>query len=187
MSQQLKTKEQMLQAFRREMPKTDSQSTTGMSISEEFPPTYDGGNTLVIQPGATVKRLQELRAQAGNANCAVKQEQGAEAPTKKKRRKRASEAVEEILESKPAINITVTVPNFGVIPSQYKHAYTGKGVLVLGMSELSYEPAVATTQVSFSIKPDALFVNTGYSFVDSSGVRNLILLEVPEDDGQEEQ
>jgi hypothetical protein len=93
------------------------------------------------------------------------------------------------------------VPGVGEIPSQDVHCWKGRGVVVLGMNQFSYMPAraVATESgmqgvVELQGTPGVKYVYAGHEVVDGSGTRNILLLEVPaqneedeEDDGQEEQ
>lgn len=84
------------------------------------------------------------------------------------------------------VTVNVVVEGFGKIPAQYQHVYTGEGVVVLGLTNLSFVPQVATTDgtgglthmVSFEHLPDRQFVYCGNSFIDNKGVNNVILIEV---------
>lgn len=155
---------------------------------------------LIIQPGGgTMARLQAFRAELGNKKAAdpnygrtgspQAQESSAEedgTPVQGKRRKPRKTAAEVAVEQKSPpppphrdVAVSVAVEGFGTIPSQYHHMYIGDACIVLGMTSLSYEPKVATAQVSLGPCPGRLFLNSGYSFVDADGVRNIILIEVP--------
>ena len=160
---------------------------------------------LIIQPGGgTMARLQAFRAELGNKKAAdpnygrvgspQAQESYAEedeAPVQGKRRKSRKTAAAVVEQKAPPpphrdVAVSVAVEGFGTIPSQYHHMYIGDACVVLGMTSLSYEPKVATAQVSLGPCTGRTFLHSGYSFVDADGVRNIILIEVP-DNGQTEQ
>lgn len=119
-------------------------------------------------------------------------------PGRQGRRRKAATAAQEA--AQPVL-VKIKVPGVGEIPSQYVHCWKGRGVVVLGMNQFSYMPAraVATESgmqgvVELQGTPGVRYVYAGHEFVDGNGTRNILLLEVPaqneedeEDDGQEEQ
>lgn len=84
------------------------------------------------------------------------------------------------------VKLNITIAGFGTIPTQYAHVYTGNGVVILGITDLSFIPQQATAKegggllnvVVFEHLPDRQYVYCGNSFVDSSGTNNIIMIEV---------
>jgi hypothetical protein len=107
-----------------------------------------------------------------------------EATAKRGGRRKKAAVADEPKAVQSAVNVSVAVAGLGEVPSQYRHVYFGEDTIVLGLNELSYVPAVATAQVALSVRPEQLYVNSGYSFVDADGIRNIIMIRVPSDDGQ---
>lgn len=164
------------------------ETDTGMlNMGNGMPGPAQVAHTLVIQPGGkTASRLYELRQEIqGRRDDAPLMPPEETAPAKKgSRRKKAAPVQDEAPKLQVAVNISVAVEGLGAVPSQYRHVYFGPETVVLGLSELSYVPAVATAQVALSVRPDELYVNSGYSFVDADGVKNIIMIKVPNHDGQ---
>lgn len=78
--------------------------------------------------------------------------------------------------------VDVEVEGFGTIPTQYRHVYPGVGVLVLGLSDVSFVPAQADTEnlrlVSFNTVPGRKYAYLGTKFTDKEGVVNIIMVEM---------
>lgn len=151
-----------------------------------------GGNAahlLVIKPGGqTARELQDMRRNMGAGTLTPTDPAALEAQLEAAMSKKASGKRRKQPQSPVApmpvhqnVNVTVTVKGLGSVPSQYHHAYTGDDTVVLGLTALSYIPAVAEAQVELSIRPGELYVNAGYDFVDAQGVRNIIMIKVPQE------
>lgn len=162
------------------------ETDTGMlNMGNGMPGPAQAAHTLVIQPGKTARRLYELRGEIQGRPVQPGMPATVPAPAVKKGGKRRKAAApEDVPKVQAAVNVSVAVEGLGAVPSQYRHVYFGEDTIVLGLNELSYVPAVATAQVALSVRPEHLYVNSGYSFVDADGVRNIIMIKVPDDDGQ---
>ena len=106
---------------------------------------------------------------------------------KKRGRKKATPATQPTAETPKLRQITINIPGFGGIPSQYTHVYLGDGIAVLGLSPMSFTPQgpdAKTGQPSnvleLSVNPGVKYVYLGNSFIDSKNIKNLLLVEVPE-------
>lgn len=121
------------------------------------------------------------------------------APEQSVKRTRKSKTKTEAPSEPTGETVTVSIPGMGSIPTQYAHIWKGKDILVLGLGKLSYVPSVGgmseddTIVGSITISGQSgRFVYAGTDFVDGSGIRNIILMRVPEeeeetyDDGQEQ-
>lgn len=104
-----------------------------------------------------------------------------------------------------AFLLNMQLPGYGVVPTQYRHVYRGRGLLVLGVGRQSFVPQKATMDsasgivgtIQFSEYPGCKFIWTGLEFEDDGGVRCLVLVELVgktqqeteeiEDDDEEEQ
>lgn len=82
-----------------------------------------------------------------------------------------------------SVLLTLELPGVGRIPSQYTHVHKGEGVLVLGMSRFSYCPARAASSdsgITGLVNVDGnTYAFMGLEFRDSTGTRNVILVELP--------
>ena len=97
----------------------------------------------------------------------------------------AKEKPTESLAAAPAaVRVEVEVAGFGRIPTQYAHVYPGTGMLVLGLTELSFVPAVADTSdmrlVGFSVAPGRKYAYCGNRFTDRDGITNIVMIEIGE-------
>lgn len=157
-----------------------------LNMGSGMPGPAQAAHTLVIQPGGrTAARIHEMRREIQGSGMGVSEEAeasaAAAAPQRKSARRRKAAPAQEPLppRTQPAVNISVTVQGLGSVPSQYRHVYFGDDTVVLGLNDLSYIPAVVTASVELSVRPGELYVNSGYGFVDASGVRNIIMIKVP--------
>lgn len=108
------------------------------------------------------------------------------APAARKPRRRAQPQPEP--QERPTVRVRLVFPEIGVLPFEYAHRYDGDGVVVLGMSELSYMPKIAVVSsdggvagaVRFADSPEDAWLYLGQKFVDREGVENIILAKMPE-------
>ena len=160
---------------------------TGMYDMGKGASSGNVAHTLVLKPnGQTARELQDLRRNMGAGTLTpvdpAQMEKELEAAMGKKASSRRRKPAASAEPPKPVhrdVNVTVTVAGLGSVPSQYHHAYQGDECVVLGLTALSYIPAVASAQVELSIRPGELYVNAGYDFVDDEGVRNILMIKVP--------
>ena len=108
-------------------------------------------------------------------------------PAPKKRGRKKASADTETAEQTKMRQITVNIPGFGGIPSQYAHVYLGNGIAVLGLGPMSFTPqgpdpktGQPSALVELSVNPGVKYAYLGNMFTDSSNIRNLLLVEVPE-------
>lgn len=110
-------------------------------------------------------------------------------PRNKPSRKRARSQEQE--QQPDSVVLSLELPGVGRIPSQYTHVHRGEGVIVLGMSRLSYCPARAASGdsgITGLVTVDGRsYAFLGLEFRDSSGTRNVILVEVPKQEDNEQQ
>lgn len=106
---------------------------------------------------------------------------------KKRGRRKTTPAPQPVVETPKLRQITINIPGFGGIPSQYTHVYLGDGIAVLGLSAMSFTPQgpdAKTGQPSnvleLSVNPGVKYVYLGNSFLDSKNIKNILLVEVPE-------
>ena len=125
-----------------------------------------------------VAQLQALRAQQAA-------QQPVQEPAAKRTRRRKVDP--EPAQQPTLKQITVTVLGFGGIPSQYAHVNIGEGVALLGVSSMSFIPQQSdtsqdppTNMLELSTAPGKKYIYIGNTVVDDSGVKNLVLIEVPE-------
>lgn len=156
-----------------------------------------GRGTLVIQPSTetTASHTGPLAQLTPEEQAAIGldpvQEQQQAKPA---RRGRSSKAKAQPAAS--AVKVELVIPGAGVLPSQYAHCYEGKGIVVLGLMDMSYVPSQASRGTDGSLQgvvsingahPDRRYVFVGNEFTDNAGVRNIVLVEIPKeagDDGQ---
>ena len=115
----------------------------------------------------------------------MREQQEVQAPKKRGRRKATQE--EAPAEQPKMRQITVSIPGFGGIPSQYTHVYLGEGIAVLGLGQMSFTPqgpdpktGQPSALIELSVNPGVKYAYLGNTFVDSNNTRNLLLVEVPE-------
>ena len=77
------------------------------------------------------------------------------------------------------------IPGIGVIPSSYANVWRGPGIVVLGLVEMSYVPTQASVNEAGDITgivelDNVKYVYLGNYFTTDDGVKNLILMRVPE-------
>lgn len=108
----------------------------------------------------------------------VQQPEPVQTPSKRSKRKKEE-----------SVQVAVTVDGFGSIPTQYTHVYTGPGIVVLGMSKLSFQPEQAEFDdgkvlhaVKLSPTGDTQYIYCGNYFVDKDGVKNILLIAVNKED-----
>lgn len=142
---------------------------------------------LIVQPSTepggtrSGKLLSEEQPQSVHAPV----EEPAQQP-ERRGRKRAQKTTQEIRpEAAPArqlIRVDVEVEGFGTVPTQYSHVYPGVGLLILGLSEVSFIPAqydaTAKRLVGFSTVPGRKYAYLGNKFTDSSGIVNIVMIEM---------
>lgn len=142
--------------------------------------TEDGSRTpeqtiqAIEDDEARMEELQALRDQADQP--------------KKRSRKRASTAAVPVQAAQPKLRqITITIPGFGGIPSQYTHVYVGEGIAILGLNPMSFQPqgpdpktGAPSSVLEISVNPGVKYVYLGNTFVDNNNIKNLLLVEVPE-------
>lgn len=84
------------------------------------------------------------------------------------------------------VRTEVTIVGSFTIPTQYTHVYVGNGVLVLGMTDLSFKPTQAEQDddgtlapvISLDKAPGRQYIYCGNSFTDAAGIVNLLLIEI---------
>ena len=83
-----------------------------------------------------------------------------------------------------AVKVELEIQGIGMLPSQYVHCHVGIGIVVLGLNEFSYTPAVAHYEgdrlvgiIQIKGVPGRQYCYLGNSFTDSAGVRNIILAD----------
>ena len=119
----------------------------------------------------------------------------AQPPSRSRRRKAQPEPVP--VQEERSVKVKVTVEGLGVVPSEYRHIWTGRGVVVLGLTDMSYLPPVGmvdedgsvTGAVELSVLPGERLVFSGQDFNDGK-CKNLIMLRLgrgEEDDDDDEQ
>lgn len=159
-----------------------------------------GGNNFLIPPstettnthtGPLAQLTEEERAIVGLDQPQPSAQPVAvpvEEPAEEEQPKRRSRAKAKAEPQKPkAVKVNLMVPGLGTLPSQYAHCYEGKGVLVLGLTDMSYVPSVAARgpdgqvqgKIALAAKPAVEYVFAGNEFTDSNGVRNIILVALP--------
>ena len=144
--------------------------------------TEDGSRT----PEQTMQAIEEDEARMEEL-MALREQQQEEQP-KKRTRKKAAAASAPVQPPQPKLRqITITIPGFGGIPSQYTHVYIGEGIAILGLSSMSFQPqgpdpqtGAPSSTLELSANPGVKYVYLGNSFVDGHNVKNLLLVEVPE-------
>lgn len=155
---------------------------------------HKGGNVFVIPPsqettathtGALAQLTEDERRITGLDEPTPAPEQPAKPAAKRSRsRAKASEP-----QAPQAVRVELLVPGVGSLPAQYAHCYEGKGVLVLGLNDMSYVPSIASRnedgtirgEIALASRPDTHYVFVGNEFKDNNGIRNLILVEVPKE------
>lgn len=144
--------------------------------------TEDGSRT----PEQTLQAIEDDEARMEELMALRGQQEQEEQPPKKRTRKKAAAASVAVQPSKLR-QITITIPGFGGIPSQYTHVYIGDGIAILGLSSMSFQPQGPDPQtgspsstLELSANPGVKYVYLGNSFVDSHNIKNLLLVEVPE-------
>ena len=108
------------------------------------------------------------------------------AQPKKRGRKKAAADPEQPVQPKMR-QITINIPGFGGIPSQYTHVYLGEGIAVLGLGPMSFTPqgpdpktGQPSTLIELSANPGVKYAFLGNTYMDSNNIKNLLLVEVPE-------
>ena len=145
--------------------------------------TEDGSRT----PEQTIQAIEEDEARMEELMALREQQQQEEQP-KKRTRKKAATATAPVQPPQPKLRqITITIPGFGGIPSQYTHVYIGEGIAILGLSSMSFQPqgpdpqtGAPSSTLELSANPGVKYVYLGNSFVDGHNTKNLLLVEVPE-------
>lgn len=109
----------------------------------------------------------------------------------KKRTRRSSKEQDKTPQEVPKkphemVTVRLVLPGVGVVPSQYHHVYSEGSVVVLGATDLSYVPVVATQvddqivgAFEFQDKPGVKYIYSGMKFRDADDVTNLIIHELP--------
>lgn len=136
-----------------------------------------------LKTGPLAQLTEDERRAIGLDRAAVAEPVKAE--TRKRTRKARSPRPSD--SAPQAVKVNLLVPNVGVLPSQYAHCYEGKGVLVLGLTDMSYIPSMAsrgpdgTMQGALELesRPGQQYVFAGNEFKDNDGIRNIILIAVP--------
>ena len=135
--------------------------------------TEDGSRT----PEQTIQAIEEDEARMEEL-MALREQQQEEQP-KKRTRKKAAAAPAPVQPPQPKLRqITITIPGFGGIPSQYTHVYIGEGIAILGLSSMSFQPQGPDPQTGAPSSTLELSVNPGVKYVYNT--KNLLLVEVPE-------
>lgn len=135
------------------------------------------GSSLVITPvEQTEPRGQFLEEEPTTA----------EPPAKKGRGRRKADPV-PVPEppKKRSVMLRFNIPGIGVIPSSYANVWRGPGIVVLGLVEMSYVPTQASVNEAGDITgivelENVKYVYLGNYFTTDDGVKNLILMRVPE-------
>ena len=147
------------------------------------------GNSLVIAPVEPAEPREQFLEEEPPA--------APEPPVKRGRGRRKPDPV-PVPEPprKRHIMLRFNIPGIGVIPSSYANVWRGPGIVVLGLVELSYIPTQAAVNEAGDITgivelDNVKYVYLGNYFTTDDGVKNLILMRVPEtreeddDDGKE--
>ena len=100
-----------------------------------------------------------------------------------RRRTRRQKEAPPVQQKQPSlVRVEVTVDGFGAVPSQYAHCYVGAGVLVLGLSALSFTPVVSNQgkmqRLYFDAAPGKAYVYCGNRWTDAQGIVNILMVEV---------
>lgn len=147
--------------------------------------TEDGTRT----PEQTVQAIEDDAQRFAELEVMREQLEEEEPQPKRRTRKKAAQAPEPPPAPKapPLRQITISIPGFGGIPSQYAHVYLGDGIAVLGLAPMSFTPQAPdpktgqpSNQLELSVNPGTKYVYLGNSFVDRFNIKNLLLVEVPE-------
>ena len=146
--------------------------------------TEDGSRT----PEQTMQAIEEDEARMEELMALREQQQQEEQQPKKRTRKKVAAAPAPVQPPQPKLRqITITIPGFGGIPSQYTHVYIGEGIAILGLSSMSFQPqgpdpqtGAPSSTLELSANPGVKYVYLGNSFVDGHNTKNLLLVEVPE-------
>lgn len=154
---------------------------------------HKGGNVFLIPPsqettathtGALAQLTEDERRITG-----MDEPSPAPGPAVKPATKRSRSRSKTAAPESRAVRVELMVPGVGTLPAQYAHCYEGKGVLVLGLTDMSYVPSMASRdedgsirgEIALASRPDTHYVFAGNEFKDSNGTRNLILVEVPKE------
>jgi hypothetical protein len=139
----------------------------------------DVEDQVIDDSAQQLAELEAMRAQMA---------QEAEQP-KKRGRKKAQPMPDAPPETPRLRQITINIPGFGGIPSQYTHVYLGEGVAVLGLSSMSFTPqgpdpktGQPSSILELSVNPGVKYVYLGNTFIDRFNIKNLLLVEMPEGD-----
>ena len=109
------------------------------------------------------------------------------APQTAKRGRKSKKQEEPSAQPAPPPSCRVVVTGaFGSLPSSYVFAYVGEGLAVLGLNQMSYTPQMAAHNpdgslanvIQLDIAPGKQYIFAGNRFRDSSGVENIVLVEV---------
>lgn len=109
------------------------------------------------------------------------------APQTAKRGRKSKKQEEHQAQPAPPPSCRVVVTGaFGSLPSSYVFAYVGEGLAVLGLNQMSYTPQMAAHNqdgslanvIQLDIAPGKQYIFAGNRFRDSSGVENIVLVEV---------
>lgn len=126
-------------------------------------------------------RLEAAEAQMAELE-AIRAEQ-----TDKPKKTRSKKAKDEAVKI-PVVPVVVTVEGIGEFSTQYVQICYGTGMLMLGLSAMSFVPQQATrTETGFtpiirlSAYPDKRFIFTGNRITDNRGLVNIFLIEIPEE------
>lgn len=138
-------------------------------------PSGVGGDA---KSGAVIRTQEKRPAQPERV-----QEPEPEQP-KRRGRTKARQADSEPPKEQP-VRVSVTMPGFGTIPTEYKYFDTGTGLVVLGLSARSWVPTRASMDqegrpspaVQFDITGSRSYVYLGQEF-EHDGVRCMMMLEV---------
>lgn len=142
---------------------------------------------LLLPPGRKSLRTV-MRERDGGQLSAADPQPGRSGGSRRKRR----QAEPEPAPAPQVVRTRVSVPGLGMVPSEYAHIWSGDGVVVLGLTEMSYLPPAGVVDddgvhgaVELSQFPGERLVFSGNSFHDGS-CRNLIMLRLGENNGREE-
>lgn len=162
---------------------------------ERTPSGLIRGPEGTLMPPASKAALRNPRQEQ-----AAPQEPVPEAPPAKGRKRKQAPPVQATA-PEPLVRMKVTVPGLGTVPTEYRHMWTGRGVVVLGLTDMSYMPPAGTVDdegnvsgvIELSSLPGERLVYSGEDFYDGS-CRNLVMLrlgskrkEVSEDDDEQAQ
>lgn len=167
----------------------EEQTPTGLIRTGKgfiIPPSENQGTDLKTGPLTSLTPSEQalfphLRQQVVPESMNLSPVLPAQTPVKRSRRKKAEAQVPV----QPQLKATrILIPGVGELPTQYAHVWRGNKVAVLGITPLSYVPAEykeggVQGMLSFSDKPSVQYVYLGAWFDDDSGVRNLVLVELP--------